>query len=299
MELASYFNSKSNLWIDDAIFRDPNPEETSRFLNIIDSPKGSEDGTNKINMDPKNQFFQISDNKEEVTEDSKICSYFPTKVVLAKNLPQNSTELDIHSVWEVFGVVKKVFNLIQINNAFIEFENKESAQKWVNSNWKPDGPTIRNSRIKFYFTGREEIVLEGSDKDFKNNILLVTISNIRIPIDIHTLAAVFNNYGNVQRLVMFTRIHGLQALIEMKDIQQAEECFSNLNNKDLYPNWNTLKIQYSSQTKLEITKECKTSIDFTKHSSETGDFSEAFGNGAYSHGKFWTLLLTELLEVLV
>ena len=228
MELASYFNSKNNLCIDDAIFntfRDPTPEETSRFLNIIDSPKAADEGSANTNKDSNILLIKTSDNKEEVTEDSKICSYFPTKVVLAKNLPQNTTELDIHSVCEVFGVVKKVFILIQINNAFIEFENKESAQKWVNSNSKSDGPTIRNSRIKFYFTGREEIVLEGSDKDFKNNILLVTISNIRIPIDIHTLAAVFNNYGNVQKLVMFTRIHGLQALIEMKDIQQAEECF--------------------------------------------------------------------------
>lgn len=95
---------------------------------------------------------------------------------------------------------------------------------------------IKGSRIKFCFTGREEIVLEGSDKDFKNNILLVTISNVRIPIDIHTLANVFNNYGSVQKIVIFTRIHGLQALIEMKDVSEAEECFKKLNSKDLYPN---------------------------------------------------------------
>lgn len=154
--------------------------------------------------------------------------------------------------------------MIQINNAFVEFENKEAAQKWVNSNAQTEGTKIKNERIKFWFTGREEIMLEDSDKDYKNDILLVTISNIQIPIDIQTLAAVFNNYGSVQKIVTFHRIHGLQALIELGSVDEASNCFMNLNNKDLYPNWNTLKIQYSSQTKLEITKECKNSIDFTK-----------------------------------
>lgn len=64
-------------------------------------------------------------------------------------------------------------------------------------------------------------MLEDSDKEFKNNILLVTISNIQIPIDIQTLAAVFNNYGSVQKIVTFHRIHGLQALIEMGTIDEA------------------------------------------------------------------------------
>jgi hypothetical protein len=79
-------------------------------------------------------------------------------------------------------------------------------------------------------------MLEDSDKDYKNDILLVTISNIQIPIDIQTLAAVFNNYGSVQKIVTFHRIHGLQALIELGSVDEASNCFMNLNNKDLYPN---------------------------------------------------------------
>ena len=170
------------------------------------------------------------------------------------------------------GQSNKVFILIQINNAFIEFETKEAAQKWLNSNSLPEGPMMQGQRVKFWFTGREEIVTEGPDQEFKNKILLVTISNIQMQIDIQTLAAVFDNYGSVLRIVTFHRIHGLQALIEMGSVEEAVNCYSNLNNKDLYPNWNTLKIQFSSQSKLEITKECKNSIDFTKHSDSFSDF---------------------------
>lgn len=77
---------------------------------------------------------------------------------------------------------------------------------------------------------------EGPDQEFKNKILLVTISNIQMQIDIQTLSAVFNNYGSVLRIVTFHRIHGLQALIEMGSVEEAVNCYSNLNNKDLYPN---------------------------------------------------------------
>lgn len=276
MEVGATTDFRASLRFDEAIFntiRDPKPDETSRFLNIIDSPTNSEDESRTKPKDFVNPFFNTANAKPKEPEEVKNGSYFPTKVVLAKNLPPNTTELDLHSVWESFGLVKKVFILIQINNAFVEFETKEGAQKWVNSNIKPDGPSIKGVRIKFCFTGREEIVLEGSDSDYKNNILLVSITNIWVPIDIHTLAAVFNNYGNVLKIVTFHRIHGLQALIEMSNIPEAEQCLSHLNNKDLYPNWNTLKIQYSSQSKLEITKECKNSIDFTKHSSEQTSYA--------------------------
>lgn len=181
-------------------------------------------------------------------------------------------------------MIKKVFILIQINNAFIEFETKEAAQKCINSNNSTTGPTIKGDRIKFCFTGREEIVLEGSDKEFKNNILLVTITNILeglntlFEINIHTLASVFSNYGRVLRVVLFHRIHGLQALVEMETLEQAECCFQNLNNTDLYPNGNTLKIQYSSQTKLEITKDSKNSVDFTKQSYAYQGYDQGYNS---------------------
>ncbi|CAI2363692.1 unnamed protein product [Moneuplotes crassus] len=237
----------------------PSQSEKSRFLDILDSPENSDDEPEQVVEEPKKAVI-----KPKEPEESKNIGYFPTKVVLAKNLPAKTTELDLHSACESFGVVKKCFILIQINNAFIEFENKEAAQKCINSNNNADGPTIKGERIKFCFTGREEIVLEGSDQEFKNNILLITITNIMFQINIHTLASVFSYYGKVLRVVIFHRIHGLQALVEMETIEQAEACFKNLNNTDLYPNGNTLKIQYSSQTKLEISKDSKNSIDFTK-----------------------------------
>ena len=181
-----------------------------------------------------------------------------------------------------------MFILIQINNAFIEFENKEVAQKCVNSNNDGTGVTLKGEKIKFWFTGREEIVREWTDKEFKNKILLITITNIQISIDIQTLASVFNNYGQVLRIVRFHRIHGLQALIELNSIEEAENCFKNLNNKDLYPNWNTLKIQYSSQTKLEINKESKNSIDFTKPKQDFQGYNSPIYSGKklFKHTKF-------------
>ena len=140
MELGTHNDRKTSLRLGNAIFetiRDPKPNETSRFLTIIDSPTNSEEGTRSDTKDFINPFFNVSNNKPKMPEEVKTGSYFPTKVVLAKNLPINSTELDLHSVCEVYGVVKKVFILIQINNAFIEFETKEGAQKCVNSNNDP------------------------------------------------------------------------------------------------------------------------------------------------------------------
>lgn len=82
----------TRLRLTDKIFdpiREPKPDETSRFLNILDSPTNSDDGSNK------NPFFNDTNCEPTVPEEAKNCKYFPTKVLLAKNLPFNCSEYEI------------------------------------------------------------------------------------------------------------------------------------------------------------------------------------------------------------
>jgi hypothetical protein len=81
--------------------RDPQPHETSRFLNILDSPTNSNDGENNRIKD----FSSVETSKPEIEEPNNL-GYFPTKVVLAKNLPLKTTEMELYSACETFGAVK-------------------------------------------------------------------------------------------------------------------------------------------------------------------------------------------------
>lgn len=93
-----------NFRLDDVIFdplRDPQPHETSRFLDILDSPTNSNDGENGKFKD----FSSVKISKP-VIEESNNLGYFPTKVVLAKNLPLKTTEMELHTACEAFGAVK-------------------------------------------------------------------------------------------------------------------------------------------------------------------------------------------------
>ena len=104
MELASNTEIENSFNFDQIFsnpLQNPTSQQSSRFLDILDSPENSDN-----EEDVKEKEIPAPIEEAQESEESKNIGYFPTKVVLAKNLPAKTTELDLHSVCEVFGVVK-------------------------------------------------------------------------------------------------------------------------------------------------------------------------------------------------
>lgn len=99
-----------------------------------------------------------------------------------------------------------------------------------------------------------------------NRILLVTINNAMYPITVDILYQVFGSHGIVEKIVIFSKTKGLQALIQYSSVQAATSAKDTLNGQNIYTNGSCqLQIQYSKlQTELTVTANNERTKDFTK-----------------------------------
>ena len=56
------------------------------------------------------------------------------------------------------------------------------------------------TRLLFAFSGRKEITPCKSDSIKPNNVVLVTITNVKFPVNIDILCNLFSKYGEVLRV---------------------------------------------------------------------------------------------------
>ena len=92
--------------------------------------------------------------------------------------------------------------LMQKSLAFIEYETLENALAAVELTTQNEYK-IRQNRIFFSFTNREKITFD-MDIDYECGwVLLVTITNIKYPVNIEILHWIFSKYGFIQKIIMF------------------------------------------------------------------------------------------------
>ena len=72
--------------------------------------------------------------------------------------------------------------------------------------------------------------------------MLVTITNIKFPVNADVLYTVFNKYGEVLKVVIFQRQLGEQALVEMNSVEAAKEAKAALDGKNMYSSTNSMRI---------------------------------------------------------
>lgn len=123
-------------------------------------------------------------------------------------------------------------------------------------------------------------------------MLLVSIYNIRYPVTADVLFTTFHKHGcEPQRIVIFPRSQGEQALIEFANHEQAQIARQRFDGRpmlDLYPDSqlensnsgvlnsrllqsqnNLMKVQFSELSSLEINQQNEKARDFTSLSLRT------------------------------
>eukprot|EP00347_Sterkiella_histriomuscorum_P014929 403358967 len=167
----------------------------------------------------------------------------PTKVLFLRNLPKDVTEQELMRVLSYqYGFVEKVLIMIQKAHAFIQFDSLETATKQ-----------------------QQESEVNQPLQDSK--VLLVSITNIKYPVNADVLFTIFQKYGDPQRIVIFPRQQGEQALVEFQTFEQAKKVKLLLDGQGMYgvsQPANVMKIQFSELQKLEINTQTLKARDFTK-----------------------------------
>ncbi|XP_038696502.1 polypyrimidine tract-binding protein homolog 1-like isoform X1 [Tripterygium wilfordii] len=105
---------------------------------------------------------------------------------------------------------------------------------------------------------------DGKKKEFESNVLLASIENMQYAVTVDVLHTVFSSFGTVQKIAMFEKNGGTQALIQYPDITTAAVAKDALEGHYIYDGgYCKLHLSYSRHTDLNVKAYCEKSRDYT------------------------------------
>ncbi|XP_012936505.1 polypyrimidine tract-binding protein 2 isoform X4 [Aplysia californica] len=227
----------------------------------------------------------------------------PSRVVHIRSLPGEAGETDIVQLGMSFGKMTNVLVLKQKNQAFLEFQDEASAISMV-SYFQANPAQVRFKPVFVQFSNHKELktdashafqnanaqaalqaacVVMGSEE--QSTILRVIVDNAFYPVSLEILHQLFNKFGKVLKIITFTKNNTFQALIQMSDAISAAAAKTSLDGQNIYNGCNTLKIDYSKLSNLNVKYNNDKSRDFTRPDLPTGDLNlDAMSLGAPGYG---------------
>nr|KAG5714085.1 hypothetical protein BaRGS_020413 [Batillaria attramentaria] len=223
----------------------------------------------------------------------------PSRVVHIRSLPHEVAETDIVQLGMPFGKMTNVLVLKQKNQAFLEFMD-ESAAINMCTYYQTNPAQVRLKPCYVQFSNHKELKTDashsfqsalnpqntnaqaalqaaqavqggGGDDQQQNTILRVIVDNVGYPVTLEVLHQLFSRYGKVLKIITFTKNNTFQALIQFSDTISATTAKVSLDNQNIYNGCNTLKIDYSKLTNLNVKYNNDKSRDFTRPDLPSGD----------------------------
>ncbi|CAO2838672.1 unnamed protein product [Amaranthus hypochondriacus] len=113
-------------------------------------------------------------------------------------------------------------------------------------------------------TGQLGVSVDGKQLEPESNVLLASIENMQYAVTLDALHTVFSAFGVVQKIAMFDKNGGLQALIQYPDVQTAAIAKESLEGHCIYDGgFCKLHLAYSRHTDLCIKVNNDRSRDYT------------------------------------
>ncbi|XP_044962414.1 polypyrimidine tract-binding protein homolog 1-like isoform X1 [Hordeum vulgare subsp. vulgare] len=105
---------------------------------------------------------------------------------------------------------------------------------------------------------------DGMIKEPESNVLLASIENMQYAVGVDVLHTVFSSFGAVQKIAMFEKNGGMQALIQYPDITTAGVAKQALEGHCIYDGgYCKLHLSYSRHTDLNVKAHDERSRDYT------------------------------------
>ncbi|GAB2265105.1 hypothetical protein Dimus_000172 [Dionaea muscipula] len=113
-------------------------------------------------------------------------------------------------------------------------------------------------------TGQLGVGLDGKKLEPESNVLLASIENMQYPVSLDVIHMVFSTLGPVQKIAMFDKNGGVQALVQYPDIQTAVVAKEALEGHCIYDGgYCKLHLSFSRHTDLSIKVNNDRSRDYT------------------------------------
>lgn len=237
--------------------------------------------SNVISIDESKRRATSKDVPSYVHDDNSLLTNdhpHPSRVIHFRNVAPDMTQHDLLLLASGFGVVEQVLMLKSKNQALLQFQELQGAINFMQY-YGPVPANIRGRNIYPQFSSHQElnshsgVIVQRAQPSSQapingppNRILLVTIHNAMYPITVDVLHQVFGPHGVVEKIVIFNKSKGLQALIQYSNVQSATAAKDMLQDQNIYTNGSCqLQIQYSNlQQELTVTANTDKTRDFTK-----------------------------------
>lgn len=212
----------------------------------------------------------------------------PSKVLHVRGIPNMTTEAELSALVAPFGGASKVFILPQKHQAFVQMDSVEAANA-VLQQLELSQPSIRSKEIYFQFSSRQEVSASGiggvggtvpppmTDGGEPNSILLISVTNVTLPVTMDNVVQVCKPYGQVLRVISFPKGLDFQALVQMQDAAQAASAKMYLDGKDMFQGCCHLRVSFSNRQTLVVKQNNHTQRDFTMNG---GMLEQSMGGGA-------------------
>jgi len=249
--------------IDDEDDEDDGDVHHRRKPNEYHSSTSNEDSNHKkakLALDASLQNeSSCSPSATHANEKSEEGNLAPSKVLFLRNLPPHCEETDIEAVMNAYHP-NQIVLLRGSRQAFVQFDSIENATKFLES-YKGNFH-LGNRTIYVTYSDRQEI--QQSSRDEKpNNILLATLSNVLYPTTVDVLHQVFSRYGDIDKIVVFSRNNNIQGLIQFADTQAAIAAKTALDGQNIYQNCCKLHIIFSKMKDLNVKVNNDRTRDYT------------------------------------
>ncbi|KAF9626238.1 hypothetical protein IFM89_031365 [Coptis chinensis] len=105
---------------------------------------------------------------------------------------------------------------------------------------------------------------DGNKKEPESNVLLASIENMQYAVTVDVLHTVFSAFGTVQKIAMFEKNGGMQALVQYPDVTIAAVAKEALEGHCIYDGgYCKLHLSYSRHTDLSVKAHNDRSRDYT------------------------------------
>ncbi|KAG5050382.1 hypothetical protein JHK85_011485 [Glycine max] len=168
------------------------------------------------------------------------------------------------------GADARLVSIDVLHLALVQFSDAETATSAKDA---LDGRSIPRDYTNPYLpvapsavegSGQAMVGLDGKRLEAESNVLLASIENMQYAVTLDVLHMVFSAFGPVQKIAMFDKNGGLQALIQFPDTQTAVVAKEALEGHCIYDGgFCKLHISYSRHTDLSIKVNNDRSRDYT------------------------------------
>ena len=164
--------------------------------------------------------------------------------LLVKNLPADVDEDIVRGLFSTCKSLKEILIVKNSNNVYVRFSEVQEINQLVDRS-EADGFNVNGKKLKMCMVNKLPL-----DLNEKSKIVLTTVYNEKIEINVHSVYDIFKEFGAIRKIIIFKK-KNYQVFIEFESADDAfffKQALHNINYKGFF----FLKIQFTQKKELIV-----------------------------------------------